>query len=193
MKQEDITKQIVALHEEDMLNQMMNDVNAELKNGIPTSLQQEINACLNKINNEKIINNENVVSFKPKSKPFTNTFAETELLAASGQSLSDWFSQPLSFGGAGFVLDIRKVMGSEDEVDLYLIPNQADNSKMKQSLSSYLGKTLNICISNDGINLLTAVLYVDESGLEAEGSGHLNKVDGNFVKGKISIEIIIEG
>ena len=192
MKQEDITKQIVALHEEDVLNKMINDVNAELGSGIPISLQQEINACLNKINDEKVTNNENVVSFKPKRKPSTYTFAETELLAASGQSLADWFSQPLSFGGAGFVLDIRKVIGSEDEVDLYLISNQADNSKMKQSLSSYLGKTLNICISNDGINLLTAALYVDESGLEAEGSGHLNKVDGNVVKGKISIEVIIE-
>ncbi|WP_165736289.1 hypothetical protein [Pseudoalteromonas sp. C8] len=192
MKQEDITKQIVALHEEDELNKIMDDVNAELRNGIPISLQQEINACLNKINDEEVTNSENVVSFKPKRKPSTNTFAETELLAASGQSLADWFSQPLSFGGAGFVLDIRKVIGSEDEVDLYLISNQADNSKMKQSLSSYLGKTLNICISNDGTNLLTAALYVDESGLEAEGSGHLNKVDGNFVKGKISIEVIIE-
>ena len=184
MKQEDITKQIVALHEEDELNKIMDDVNAELRNGIPISLQQEINACLNKINDEEVTNSENVVSFKPKRKPSTNTFAETELLAASGQSLADWFSQPLSFGGAGFVLDIRKVIGSEDEVDLYLISNQADNSKMKQSLSSYLGKTLNICISNDGTNLLTAALYVDESGLEAEGSGHLNKVDGNFVKGR---------
>lgn len=192
MKPKDITQQIVALHEEDTLNQMMSDVHAELKEGVPLSLQQEIDTCLNKLNNKEVTNSVNVVSFKPKSKPVTNSFAETELLAASGQSLADWFSQPLSFSGAGFTLDIRKVMGTNDEIDLYLIPNQGDDSKMKKSLSSYLGKSLNICISNDGVNLLTAIIYVDESGLEAEGSGRLNKLDNSVIKGKVSIEIIVE-
>jgi hypothetical protein len=192
MKQKDITQQIVALHEEDKLNQMMSDVHAELKEGVSLSLQQEIDTCLNKMNNKEVTNSVNVLSFKPKSKPVINYFAETELLAASGQSLADWFAQPLSFGGAGFTLDIRKVMGTDDEVDLYLIPNQSDKSKMRKSLSSYLGRSLNICISNEGVNLLTAIIYVDESGLEAEGSGRLNKLDNSVIKGKISIEIVVE-
>ncbi len=193
MKQIDITKQILALHEEDIFKQMLDDVENEVNEGIPKSLQQEIDSCISKVNLEKKSRRYNVISFKPKSRPASNVFAETELLAASGQSLSEWFSQPLSFGGAGFVLDIRRVIGSNNEVDLYLTPNQSDASKMKQSLSSFLGKSLNICVSNDGVNLLTAILYVDDSGLEAEGSGHLHVIEGeSVIKGKICIEIVIE-
>ena len=193
MKEIDITKQILALHEEDVFTQMMDEIEQELKDGIPESLQQEIDLYTKKAKSTEISNNENVVHINFKNKLVSNVFAETELLAASGQSLSDWFSEPLSFGGAGFVLDIRRVIGNNNDVDLYLLPNQSDDSKMKKSLSTFLGKTLNISISNDGIQLLTAALYVDESGLEAEGNGQLNTLDEQItIKGKIIIEIVVE-
>lgn len=189
MKHIDITKQILALREEDELKQLMVEVDNELENNLP-SLLEDVDFCLKKIIKEK---QNNVVSFTPKHNPTVNLFAQTELLAASGQSLADWFSQPLNFGGAGFTLDIRRVIGSDNEVDLYLLPNQADKSKMKSSLSDYLGKTLTICISNENNNLLTATLYVDESGLEAEGSGYLNVNNKNSViKGKLNIDIIVD-
>jgi len=192
MKHTDITKQILALHEEDILNEMMHEIEHELKDGVPKSLQAEIDGCLQKANLGTVSRAENVISFKPKSRPTLNTIAETELLAASGQSLSEWFSQPLSFGGAGFMLDIRRVKSTHNEVDLYLTPNQPDDSKMKKTLSSFLGKSINICISNGDVNLLTAMLYIDETGLEAEGRGHLSNVEvESAIKGKISIEIIV--
>ena len=190
MKQEDITKQIIALHEEDILNQIMSDVNSELKKGIPALLQKEVNTFLNKINNEKLTKSENVVSFKPKSKLSTNIFAETELLAASSLSLADWFSQPLSFGGAGFILDIRQVFGTENEVDLYLLP--IDSDKMSASFESYKGKLLQLTIKNNDKPLLIAELYVDDTGQEVEGSGHLIQQGQTSVHGKITIDIEVK-
>jgi hypothetical protein len=190
MNQEDITKQIVALYEEDMLNQIMNTVNTELENGIPVLLQQEINACLRKISNKEVTNSENVVSFKSNSKKLTPVFAETELLAASGQSLADWFSQPLNFAGAGFILDIRLVFGTQNEIDLYLSP--LDSEKMSASFEAYKGKLLQLKITNNNKPLLIAELYVDDAGQEAEGSGHLIDQGEKSVQGKLTIEIEVK-
>ena len=194
MKYIDITKQILDLHEEDIFKQMINDVEKELDEGVSESLQSEIDLCIRRINNEQIAISENVVSFKPKGNNTKSLpFAETELLAASGKSLADWFSQPMSFGGAGFILDVRRVLGSDNEVDLYLSPNQPESTKMKESLLSYLGKSLSIDVMNNGESLLNATLYVDESGTTAEGSGYLiieNNKSG--IKGKISINILVE-
>ena len=193
MKEMDVTKQILALHEEYIFSQMMGDIGQELKDGIPESLQQEIDLYTIKARSTGNVNNKNVVYINFNNKLVPTIFAETEFLAASGQPLSDWFSEPLSFGGAGFLLDIRRVIGTNTEIDLYLSPNQPDDSKMKKSLSAFLGKSLNINISNGGVKLLTATLYVDESGFEAEGNGHLNTLDDQItIKGKISIEIIVK-
>lgn len=188
MKQFDITPQILALREEEELGQLMAEVDNELESNMP-SLLNEVDLCLDKISEEE---QSNVISFTPKKKVVSNLFAQTELLAASGQSLADWFSQPLNFGGAGFILDIRKVMGTDNEVDLYLLPNQSDESKMKATLSEYLGKSVTISVSNENNNLLTATLYVDESGLEAEGSGYIHNNEELVIKGKLNIEIVTD-
>ena len=124
MKPIDITKQILAMHEDEVMNNMLEEVKNELKGTIPSDIQTTLDACMQKLSNEGNVTPSNVVSFKPKSTPSIISFAETELLAASGQSLGDWFSQPMNFGGAGFILDVRKVIGSDNEVDLYLNPNQ---------------------------------------------------------------------
>jgi hypothetical protein len=193
MKHIDITKQVLALHEEDVFKQMMSDVQKDLEEA-SSSLQSEIDMCLGKINSQQIASSDNVVSLKSKSNNVVAfPFAETELLAASGKSLSDWFSQPMNFGGAGFVLDVRRVLGSDNEVDLYLTPNQTKSTEMKESLQSYLGKSLSISVINNGKSLLNATLYVDESGSSAEGSGYLITAnDKDDVKGKISINILVE-
>jgi hypothetical protein len=122
-----------------------------------------------------------------------HTFGETELLAAAGKSLADWFSQPMHFGGAGFILDIRKVFGTENEVDIYLKPNKNNVKEMQESLGSYVGQSIQVVVSNNQIVLLDAVLYIDESGTAAEGSGKL-VVQSNetVVKGKISISIVVD-
>jgi hypothetical protein len=178
MKPIDITEQIIKMHEEDVIQQMITDTQEELASDIPSDLQKELDSCLSKAKEN------NIIAFP---------FAETELLAASGKSLADWFSQPMNFGGAGFILDVRRVLGSKNEVDLYLKPNEKDNSKMKSSLLSYLGKSLTIDVNNNGTSLLNATLYVDESGCIAEGSGYLiTESDSKNIKGKISINIILD-
>jgi hypothetical protein len=194
MKPIDITKQILQMHEEEVIQQMITDTQEELASDIPSDLQKELDLCLIKAKTSESQSTDNVIIFKPKENNIVAfPFAETELLAASGKSLADWFSQPMNFGGAGFVLDVRRVLGSDNEVDLYLTPNEKDNSKMKSSLLSYLGKSLTIDVNNNGTSLLNATLYVDESGCNAEGSGYLcTDSDSKDIKGKISINILLD-
>jgi len=189
MKPIDITKQILKMYEEDVIQQMITDTQEELANDIPSYLQKELDLCLSKAKMSERQSTDNVVSFKPKEKTniVTFPFAETELLAASGKSLADWFSQPINFAGVGFILDIRRVIGTKDEIDLYLSPT--DSEKMSESFDAYKGKSLKLTITNNGNPLLTAELYIDDTGQEAEGSGQLVDLDAAPVQGKISIDI----
>ena len=187
MKPIDITKQILAMHEDEVMNNMLEEVKNELKDTIPSDIQATLDACMQKLSNEGDVTPSNVLSFKPKSTPSIISFAETELLAASGKSLADWFSQPINFAGVGFILDIRRVFGTKDEIDLYLSPT--DSERMSASFDVYKGKSLKLTITNKDKPLLTAELYIDDTGQEAEGSGQLIDLDGTPVQGKISIDI----
>lgn len=187
MKPIDITKQILAMHEDEVMNNMLEEVKNELKDTIPSDIQATLDACMRKLSNEGDVTPSNVLSFKPKSTPSIISFAETELLAASGKSLADWFSQPINFAGVGFILDIRRVFGTKDEIDLYLSPT--DSERMSASFDVYKGKSLKLTITNNDKPLLTAELYIDDTGQEAEGSGQLIDLDGTPVQGKISIDI----
>jgi hypothetical protein len=189
MKQIDITANILAIHEREALKEYVKKAQDEFKQGIPVTLQSELEFLLASAMEDSKPENHNVLSFKPKAKNVTN-FAETELLAASGKSLGSWFSQPLNFGNAGFILDVRKIIGTDNEVDLYLLPNTSDSNQMEKTLSLYKGQSIKIIISNDDDEILNAELYVDESGRAAEGSGKLmDPVKG--IKGKISIAVSI--
>jgi len=189
MKSIDITKQILKVHEEDVIQQMITDTQEELASDIPSDLQKELDLCLSKVKITDSQSTGNVITSEPTEK--TNIvafpFAETELLAASGTSLADWFSQPINFAGGGFILDIRRVFGTKDEIDLYLLPT--DSEKMSASFDAYKGKSLKLIITNNGKPLLTAELYIDDTGQEAEGSGQLVDLDAAPVQGKISIDI----
>ncbi|PKI12782.1 hypothetical protein [Colwellia sp. 12G3] len=192
MKKIDLTKQILLMHENDVFNDMVNEVEKELAEGVPKSLQDELDILIAKVGSSAEQSTENIIPFKRQKKEKLYEFAETVLLAASGTSLAEWFSQPINFGGAGFILDVRRVIGSDNEVDLYLTPNTDNSTQMKSSLSSYLGKSLDISILNDGEDLLTATIYVDEEGTSAEGSGYLsNSANMKGIKGKISINILM--
>lgn len=188
MKPIDITEQILQMHEEEVIQQMITDTQEELSSDIPCDLQKELDLCLSKVKMSESQSTDNVVSFKPKENNIVAfPFAETELLAASGKSLVDWFSQPINFAGVGFILDIRRVFGTKDEIDLYLSPT--DSEKMSASFDIYKGKSLKLTITNNGNSLLTAELYIDDTGQEAEGSGQLIDIDAAPVQGKISIDI----
>ena len=194
MKIIDITREVLKMHEEKSMLKAIKEVKSELKDGIPEDLQKELDQLLTKCSPPAKEQTNNVVPFTPKnSSEKLYTFGETELLAAAGQTLADWFSQPMSFGGAGFILEVRKIIGSENEVDVYLKPNKDNSDEMKKSLEEYLGQSIHIVVSNNQINLLDAILYIDETGSAAEGSGTLilHSPD-TAIKGNISISIIVD-
>jgi len=195
MKKNNVTQQILEMHENEVMQTLIEEVKEDFKDGIPSQVQSELDVLLGKAKGEESAEKSKVISFKPKKvfKPIINTQWETELLAASGQNLGEWFSQSMSFGGAGFILDIRRVIGSNDEVDLYLTPIDPETDRMKKTLQPYIGKSLQIVISNNDIQLLDAELYVDETGNAAEGSGKLIEPnDTTGVRGKLSIDIVIK-
>ena len=194
MKKTDITREIRQMHEEKLMQRAIKEVKSELQAGIPANLQQELDQLLARSNAPGSRQANNIVSFSTRpASTKVYTFGETELLAAAGQSLADWFSQPMSFGGAGFNLDVRKVIGTEDEVDVYLSPNKSSPEEMRKSLSTYIGKSIQIKVTNNRDTLLDAVLYIDEAGSAAEGSGKLivQPMEAT-IKGKIEISIVVE-
>ena len=194
MTKKDITKEILAIHAEETMSKIMADVKAEMENGMPEDLSSELEMLLKKASGATEQTPDNIVAFKPRSQmKIVDSFGSTELLAAAGQSLGDWFSQPMSFGGAGFVLDVRRVIGSENEVDIYLSPNNSDKGVMEKTLSAYIGKSIEVVISNNGVPLLEANLYIDEAGGAAEGSGVLVEAnETKAVKGNLSIDVVIK-
>lgn len=194
MTKKDITKEILAIHAEETMSKIMADVKAEMENGMPEDLSSELEMLLKKASGATEQTPDNIVAFKPRSQmKIVDSFGSTELLAAAGQSLGDWFSQPMSFGGAGFVLDVRRVIGSENEVDIYLSPNNSDKGVMEKTLSAYIGKSIEVVISNNGVPLLEANLYIDEAGGAAEGSGVLVEANKTkAVKGNLSIDVVIK-
>ena len=194
MTKKDITKEILAIHAEEMLSKIMADVKTEMETGMPEDLSSELEMLLKKASGATEQTPDNIVAFKPRSQmKIVDSFGSTELLAAAGQSLGDWFSQPMSFGGAGFVLDVRRVIGSENEVDIYLSPNNSDKGVMEKTLSAYIGKSIEVVISNNGVPLLEANLYIDEAGGAAEGSGVLVEAnETKAVKGNLSIDVVIK-
>jgi hypothetical protein len=194
MTKKDITKPILAIHAEEALSKMLEEAKSEVDNGMPEYLSSELEMLLKKARSTSEQGSNNVVAFKPRTKnTVVDSFGSTELLAAAGQSLGDWFSQPMSFGGAGFILDVRRVIGSENEVDIYLSPNNSDKGIMEKTLSAYMGKSVEVVISNNGEPLLEANLYIDEAGGAAEGSGVLVATNkSKAVKGNLSIDVVIK-
>jgi hypothetical protein len=187
MKHIDITKEILAMHENEKLKELVQQTIEESKHGITTQIQSELDLLLG----QEAGRNSNVVTFNPRTTEPDNLYIETELLAAAGQSLGDWFSQPINFAGAGFTLDIRRVLGTDDEVDLYLTPTAPE--VMSKSLDSFKGQHVKLTIANNGAAILSAELYIDETGSAAEGSGQLNDCDEKLgVQGKISIDIQVQ-
>ena len=194
MSKVDITQEIARLHEERLMEEAIQEVKKELAEGVPIEVQREVNKLLSQIETPTSVDSDNVIAFAPKSaRPQSYTIGETELLAAAGPTLADWFAQPISLGGAGFVLDVRRVIGSVDEVDIYLNPNNDSSEQMQKTLRDFVGKTIRLIVSNNQEQLLDAILYIDEAGNAAEGSGKLVERKGDMsIKGKISISIIVD-
>jgi len=179
-----ITKLIKAIHEQEVHKELISEVHQELEQGVPDELTAEVQALIQKARPTK----SNVVAFPTK----TVQLGETDLMAASGQDLGEWFAQPLVFAASGFVVDIRNVLGSENDVDVYVYPNGPDEELIEKALLPFKDKTLQVRLSINDIELLKADIYVDDSGHSAEGSGHLQSADPKNVHGKLNFEVIVE-
>lgn len=189
MKHIDITSKVLEIHEREELKKAVEEAKKEIAEGIHKDILSEVELLVQKAVPEGLVNVDLNFEEASANEPYYST--ETELLAASGKSLGEWFSQPINFAGAGFVLDVRRVVGTENEVDLYLTPN--DSKLMDNALSAFKGKVVGLWITNNGKRILEAELYIDESGLAAEGSGTVAAANEDFdIKGKINIEIKIQ-
>ncbi|MDT8451558.1 MAG: hypothetical protein RQ936_02290 [Gammaproteobacteria bacterium] len=194
MKKHDITSDIIRLHEEDIMQELEKEVKIELSKEIPNELQNELNNLLARVKTPKKPTKADVVvleTLKNQNSKNVENFESVELLAAAGQSLGEWFSTPIGFSNEGFVVEIWKVIGMKDEIDIYLSPIQNKIEKVKRGLINYAGHNIDIIISNKGITILMASLYVDEKGASAEGSGRLlNMNEYQNIKGKLNMSII---
>jgi len=184
MKTTDLTKAIKALREKQLAQEIWDEVNSEIERDGLDSLMQEVEHLLAKADSTK----NNIVNFPSR---FTD-FASTTLMAAAGTSLGNWFDHPIVFPSVGFMVDIRKVQGTESEADIYIQPISQDTETIEKVLTPFKRKNLNIQFTINGKLVLEAEVYVDESGHEAEGSGHLFDINTADAQGKLSIDIKVD-
>ena len=186
MKDINITKEIRQLHLEKKVDRVAKEVKEEMKHGAPQSLKEELSTLLDKCKKSEAT----IISFPT---PVNRFLAETELLAAAPKNISgNLASQPLVCLSQGFSVDIRRVLGSEDAVTLYFEPVGDENNRMERVFSPYKGQTISLDFILNGVQLLTASVYVDESARQAEGEGVLISSDVDMNDSKIEISVRVE-
>lgn len=175
----DITEEVLQLHELQEIEQIAQEVKEELQSGVPQNLSDEVDRLLLKINGT----NANIVQFPASMNASNEPLFKTELKAASGQSLGNWFDQPVIFGNVK--LDIRKIIGTDNEVDVSI--SSVAEGTSETPLKMYSGKTLSIKISVGETELLSAIIYVSASGDSADGEGFLNQHQTKDVSGSLGV------
>lgn len=186
MSEEKITQLIRQIHEEKVYQDFVGQVLEETKLGVSKSLNQKVSNLLEFSENQI---SKKVIPFA-RTKPLS--LGKTTLLAAAGENVGNWFEHPLVFPSSGMVVDIRRIVGSEDEVDLYIQSNSDDESVIQQSLSPFKSKSLSIRLTLSGEIMLDANIYIDESACFAEGQGKLVNIEKNDLSGDIDFEVILE-
>jgi hypothetical protein len=184
MAEENLTKLIFKIHEDETNKGLVEKVLNETQHGLEQKLLDRLYYLVQKAE----LKDTNIISF-PKQNI---RLAQTELMAAAGQDLGDWFAQPLVFASSGMVLDIRKVLGSDNEVDVYIQSNSNDTTQIEKSFLPFRDKSLQVRLTIDGKEILKADIYVDESGVAAEGTGQLNSFDIGHIQGQIDFEVLID-
>jgi hypothetical protein len=193
MDKVDITNQVMEMYDAEIINNIFIQAKNELNNNIPEKHVKELRGIIQ----HSSLNELTAISLIPLKvnndlKIIIKSIASIELLAAAGSLLGSWYSQPINFGGAGFTLDVRRIINTNNEVDLYIMPNEMHEGKIKNSLGVYAGKNIEIVVTNNGNIILEACLYVSELANLAEGSGKVINLDeSTCVNGKLSINVII--
>lgn len=185
MNEKNITKEIRQLYIEEQAQKIAKEVKEELKNGTPQDLKDELSLLLEKCKTLK----GSVIEFPNKAVTASQPLAIVELLAAAGQNVGDLVTQPLVCRREGFSVDIRRVLGSENEVTLYFQPVDGGEHDMEEVFSPYKGKTIALEFIVNGTQLLSASIYVDESARQAEGAGVLFNAEVDLRDPKIQINV----
>lgn len=184
MSEENITNLIKKIHEEEVHRNIIREILDEPD----TEQENTIHQKLTKLLDKQVSPSPKIVQF-----PMRNVcIAQTNLLAAAGQKLSDWFAEPLVFAGTGMVVDIRKVLDSPKDVDVYIHSIDSDTNLIAQCLLPYRGSTRQFRLSINGKEIMCAEMYIDDSGELAEGSGTLREIDEKVLHGEVHLDIIID-
>ena len=177
MSEEKLTQLIRRIHDEKVYMEFAKQVLEETKLGVANSLQQKVTNLVMEV--------ESLQSKKVLQFPNMNSFSlgKTTLLAAAGEKLGTWFEHPLVFPSSGMVVDIRRIVGSENEVDIYIQSNSEDESVIQQSLRPFKDTSINIRMTLADEIMLDAEIYIDDSACFAEGHGRLSNVEKNDLSG----------
>ncbi len=169
MKKVNLTRQIKELELSAIMEELEVEVLEELATGDFAQLKAEFSSLINRANNGI---HENVVALAARKRPHVS-FDSVQMLAAAGLEPHEWYSAPIKFPEYGFLLEIRKVLGSESEVDITLTVDEAHPGRMQRVLSAYQDKSLSILIENNQTELLEGEIYIDSTGEAASGNGKL--------------------
>jgi len=196
MNNRDITNRIIDMHIEETMEEIAKEMKEEESSIDRKAALQELEKVIMKVRTEKKPFNNNVTRIQflqNRSASVVTSFDSVELLAAAGQSLRNWFSSPIAFTEYGFTVDIRKTLGSDIEIDIYLNALPDKINRMKSSLAEYAGKNLRVILSDENLLLLESELFVDELATAAEGSGVLlNNSASLNIKGKLKLELLVD-
>jgi hypothetical protein len=187
MKKVNLTHQIRELQLNAIMEKLEVEVLEELATGDLGQLKAELSSLFNGTNNRI---HENVVSLAARKRPQVS-FESVQLLAAAGLESHDWYSTPIRFFEYGFNLEIRKILGYENEVEITLVEDDASEGTMAASLSAFKDKSVNIVIQSNQIDLLEGEIYIDSEGKAASGQGRLVNHDKELVvKNSLTLSIL---
>lgn len=109
-------------------------------------------------------------------------------------SLISRITQPINFIGAGYVIDFRRILGSNNQVSIFISSNEESPDKIINTLGLFAGESIEIVVKNNQLKIFEAAIFVEKSATKAEGIGTLfeQKSKKNIIQDKkLSFDIDI--
>lgn len=179
MKYIDITEEVFQLYDAEEADKLAQEVKQEMEKGDHHRLNNKLAHLLSMVQQPSA----QVVKFPATMQAANEPLMTTELMAASGQELGNWFDQPIRF--SSLELDVRRIIGTDNEVSVFITSNGGES--VKTPLEKYKGKMLKVDLTVNNTDLLTAVIYVDDEGFSAEGEGQLIRLNHEEASGSFNV------
>lgn len=185
MQERNITAAVKHIYQQEQAeNQTLwQEVLDETVNGVSEDILKRVRALTQSAKGNNII---------PFPTHRIKKLGEVKLLAAAGQNLGEWFSQPLFFTSAGFMIDVRRIKGNSHEVDVYFKAIDGKNELMESLFDAFKGQTIKVTFSVNGVSLLSADIYVDNTAQLAEGSGVVYDADVDLSAGNLELNVDLD-